>query len=300
MSSNITTNQTSRGCLGLALLVIAGGCNGPDADRSTDDKVSTLAAGAYVFQAEAIAPQTNPQNPTSNAIEIPPGAGIISYVSHGAWAKYSAVPFGAAGTYRRFVARMGTAYHENHVKVYLDGPGGQLIADLSTWASAGFGSMIEESTPLLAQVSGTHDLYIEFDGSQNRQDCQTYCWGSTVDPETCQAYASMGCGFGIGNFDWFALAPMEGTQIAVTLNPPSPVAGQPFMMNYNIVSASGVPVANGFIAVNGGSPIHVSQQGQINTGTTLPAGSYTYTVTYEGPGYVPSSLTFNVGVSPAP
>ncbi len=285
----------------VAAVVLGAACQDEPRSVGTEGNQAALAPGAYVWQAEAIAPPSAGQ-PTSANLQNPPGVGIISHVNNGGFAKYAAVPFGAAGTYKRFVARLATPYWENRVKVHLDSLDGPVIANLGTWSTGtNWGTFTEQSAPLLQDVSGTHDVWLEFDGSTNYAACQQYCWVTPVKPE-CSGVVTEGCGFGVGNFDWFALAPLEGTQIDLALTPATPVAGQPFTMKVIVTSTSGVPTPDGSVSINGGgtSAISNAATGSASFGGTQPAGTYNYTISYQGTGYLPSSKTFTVVVAPAP
>jgi hypothetical protein len=176
--------------LALALSVTAFGCS-PDSGPEISRGAAPITAGALTVQAES----------ASDLVGVTNHGNGISYVDHGDSVKYASVNFGAAWTYGKFVARIASPFGGNRVEVRRDSPDGPLVADLVTTATGSFSDFAEQSAPIMGPVSGVHDLYVRFVGATNRAACQI-CWDQNTS--TCPA-ADNGCGYGIGNFDWFAL-----------------------------------------------------------------------------------------------
>jgi hypothetical protein len=98
---------------------------------------------------------------------------IIGYLESGDWAGYGPVNF-ANGTVTKFTARIAVAdgWEGKQIQVRLGSPTGQLVGRLTTRSTGGWDKHQEQTTTLLAPVTGVHTLYLVFDGGDG---------GATID-----------------------------------------------------------------------------------------------------------------------
>jgi uncharacterized protein YjbI with pentapeptide repeats len=197
--------------LPLLLPLLSFACGGGAPAPSVEERPAALAAACAV----TTAPKVHDATDIIQA-ESATGAGDahgvtlfdagISYVDHGEWVRFRAVDFGTNAAGSTFAVRMATPRAGNEVEIRLDCPTGRTIGSFTTQVT---GPWYETYTTVQGQlandapISGVHDVYVLFDGSANAALCQTACAVSTSPG--CQAAHAMGCGWGIGNFDWFQL-----------------------------------------------------------------------------------------------
>jgi hypothetical protein len=135
--------------------------------------------------------------------------------------RFDHVDFGhEPGFFKSFSALMATPNPGNHVELWVDAPnksmGGRMIADLRTHArdaGPGVGSGFEvfrfQSTPLVFSPIGIHNVFIVFNGHENRE--------ARVN----------GGGSGIGKFKEFDISPLS-------ISPPKP--GSLLAVDYDLQS----------------------------------------------------------------
>jgi hypothetical protein len=88
----------------------------------------------------------------------------LTSLDEGDWVLYSEVDFtGGAAT---FVARLAVPVDQSGklIEVRLDKPDGDVIASLKCEATGGWTKFATQSTPLKAEVTGVHDVYLTFIG----------------------------------------------------------------------------------------------------------------------------------------
>lgn len=267
----------------------------PNGDSPIEGSCHSLATGGLRIEAESFSDAQGLVNY---------GAGI-SEVDGGDWVNFSRVDFGAAGSYTHFVANLGTPSSGNHVEVRMDSLTGPLIADLVTLATGGFGVATEQSTRLLTPIAGVHDVYVKFNGDYNFATCQNECWSKTTP--LCEAAFQSGCGFGIGNFDWFEflparpVAPNAATVVSLTAAPVSPVSYQLFTLLARVTTAEGQPVNEGSIVISGlpgivGGGLTVNQNGTAGITTKMPASTLNIVAVYTGQEHETSQANFTLVV----
>jgi hypothetical protein len=89
----------------------------------------------------------------------------VTNLSGGDWVLFRGVDFGKAGTFDRIQLNIQSPSGTDQVLVNLDSLSGTTIGTLPTFATGA--SFVPESAPLTTSVSGVHDLYLIFNGSEN-------------------------------------------------------------------------------------------------------------------------------------
>lgn len=91
---------------------------------------------------------------------------VVSSMDPGDWVRYDNVLF--SKSFNSIQARLGVAGWQagQDVEFRVDSPDGPLLGTLSTEGAADGSAFTTQSTPIATNVSGIHDLYVVFKGSQ--------------------------------------------------------------------------------------------------------------------------------------
>jgi hypothetical protein len=90
---------------------------------------------------------------------------VVDQLSGGDWLLYRGVDFGTPGQFNRVLFALQSPTGVDEVVMHVDALTGPVAADLHT-LQTGSGGFIPESTSLSPTVSGVHDVYIVFNGSE--------------------------------------------------------------------------------------------------------------------------------------
>jgi hypothetical protein len=97
------------------------------------------------------------------------GTNGISGVDDQDWLEMDDVQFGAAGSTKAFTAYISTVNAGNVIQLRLDSVTGPIVASLTTTSTGSVGTEAAESAAIAsAGVSGTHTVFVTFNGAANR------------------------------------------------------------------------------------------------------------------------------------
>jgi hypothetical protein len=89
----------------------------------------------------------------------------VNQLSGGAWLLYRGVDFGQPGQYNRISFELNSPSGANQIVVHVDSPTGPTVATLQTFPTGP--GRVAEGAALIGTVSGVHDTYLVFNGSES-------------------------------------------------------------------------------------------------------------------------------------
>ena len=126
-----------------------GGGGGGDVGGMMPDEPATGPTATSLIQAEAF----------DSARDVQTNSGAVSFFNDGDFLLYRNVDFGSG--VNTFSARLAVPNDRpgQAIEVRLDAPDGEVVGSLTPRGTGGFGTFVEQSTPIIP-VSGVRDLYL--------------------------------------------------------------------------------------------------------------------------------------------